>query len=192
MLNINSAKYLVQGIQKDQPKIYELLNNLIDAIGTLDSEFDAATFKNTIQAQDGIAFPNFETASTNPNVLDDYEEGTWIPLDNSGAGLVFTYSFTSRYVKVGKLVFITGDFTFPVTASGANASMKGLPFTSHLLSQFDFPIGFTTFAGDIFCIIQPSTKTIGTFINVATGVGLTNVALSAKVMRFTACYMANQ
>jgi hypothetical protein len=58
-----------------------------------------------------------------------YEDGTWTPTDGSGAGLTFT-SVSASYVKIGLLVFVQFDLTFPVTASGANVVIGGLPYTS--------------------------------------------------------------
>jgi hypothetical protein len=62
------------------------------------------------------------------NTLDDYEEGTWTPIDSSGAGLVFT-SASGTYTKIGKLCYITGALTFPATASVSVATIGGLPFS---------------------------------------------------------------
>jgi len=61
-------------------------------------------------------------------LLDDYEEGTWTPIDSSGAGLVFT-SASGTYTKIGKLCYITGALTFPATASVSTATIGGLPFS---------------------------------------------------------------
>lgn len=57
----------------------------------------------------------------------DLTNQTWVPTDASGAGLVFT-GVTARYSKVGYKQYIASvDLTYPVTASGANASIGGLP-----------------------------------------------------------------
>lgn len=73
---------------------------------------------------DGLKF-NGDTAAA--NALDDYEEGTWTPTDGSGAGLSLTVT-NARYTKVGNTVFVTATITYPATASGASASISGLPF----------------------------------------------------------------
>ncbi len=36
-----------------------------------------------------ITFPATQNPSADANTLDDYEEGTWTPVDSSGAGLTF-------------------------------------------------------------------------------------------------------
>ncbi len=77
----------------------------------------------------GITFPATQSASSNANTLDDYEEGTWTPTDTSGAGLTFT-SITATYTKIGRLVTLNFQFTFPSTASGATVQIGGLPFSA--------------------------------------------------------------
>ncbi len=75
----------------------------------------------------GITFPATQSASTNANTLDDYEEGSWTPTDGSGAGLTFNVN-SATYTKVGRLVFINVYLTYPSTASSAGAAISGLPF----------------------------------------------------------------
>lgn len=75
----------------------------------------------------GITFPATQSASTNANTLDDYEEGTWTPTDLSGAGLSLSVSF-AHYAKVGRVVTACFYITFPATGSGAAANIS-LPFT---------------------------------------------------------------
>jgi hypothetical protein len=79
----------------------------------------------------GITFPASQSASTDANTLDDYEEGTWTP--NQGAGLTVIGAFSSAgtYVKIGRVVTITGKVTgatsVAVAASGIITS--NLPFS---------------------------------------------------------------
>jgi len=75
----------------------------------------------------GIAFPATQSASSDANTLDDYEEGTWTPTDYSGAGLTFT-GIAAAYTKIGRQVFVNGTVTFPSTASTAAANLGSLPF----------------------------------------------------------------
>jgi len=58
-----------------------------------------------------------------------YETDTWTPTDASGAGLTIVNN-GCHYVKVGRLVTIVLYVSYPSTASGANAAIGGLPFTS--------------------------------------------------------------
>jgi len=78
----------------------------------------------------GIAFPATAVAVADVNTLDDYEEGTWTPTDESGASLSLTVVADGcRYVKIGKMVFLTVDILFPSTASGATITIGSMPFT---------------------------------------------------------------
>jgi len=78
----------------------------------------------------GISFPATQSASSNVNTLDDYEEGSWTATDGSGAGLTFTTYSSTKYTKVGQLVTITGIVQYPATANTSNAVISGLPFPS--------------------------------------------------------------
>jgi len=74
----------------------------------------------------GITFPATQSASTNANTLDDYEEGTWTVVDKSGASLSLTTN-NSRYIKIGRMVYAFADVTFPSTSSTATIGLS-LPF----------------------------------------------------------------
>jgi len=78
----------------------------------------------------GITFPATQSASSDANTLDDYEEGTWTGTDGSGAGLSITVN-NARYTKIGRLVYVCADtIVYPVTANAAAAMIAGLPFTN--------------------------------------------------------------
>jgi hypothetical protein len=87
----------------------------------------------------GITFPATQSASTNANTLDDYEEGTWTPIDGSGAGLTFSQATPSRYVKIGRMVHINFYITFPVTSNTSGVIIGGLPFTA--IDAYFYPTG---------------------------------------------------
>ena len=79
----------------------------------------------------GITFPATQSASTDANTLDDYEEGNWTPTVTSGTGSITTVVVGGQYRKVGGLVFL--QFTYQITNNGTGASsitIAGLPFTN--------------------------------------------------------------
>ena len=81
----------------------------------------------------GIAFPATQSASSDANTLDDYEEGTWTPvLKFGGATTGITYSTQNgSYIKVGKNVFITLYILLSSKGSATGiASITGLPFSN--------------------------------------------------------------
>ena len=65
------------------------------------------------------------------NKLDDYEEGTWTPrIDGTTTAGTHTYlQQDGFYVKVGKLVTITGTIYGSGGTGAGNLLLKGLPFT---------------------------------------------------------------
>ena len=69
----------------------------------------------------GITFPATQSASSDANTLDDYEEGTWTPTQGAGLTVVGTFSSTGKYTKIGNQVTIfgtvSGSTTVAVTAS---------------------------------------------------------------------------
>jgi len=78
----------------------------------------------------GITFPATQSASSEANTLDDYEEGTWSPSysSSSGSGLVITTN-SATYTKIGRAVTLSLDFTVTtVASSGGVIYINNLPF----------------------------------------------------------------
>jgi hypothetical protein len=99
----------------------------------------------------GIAFPATQSASSDANTLDDYEEGTWTPTGGS-----LTNNVTATYTKVGRLVYATYDVTFPSGGAATQAQINGLPFTS-LTPGGGGSIGYTNYSPAITLNIERST-----------------------------------
>jgi len=75
----------------------------------------------------GITFPATQSASSDANTLDDYEEGTWTP----SLGGTTTYTTQSgQYTKVGRLVNIRCNLQINSIGTGSAFQISGLPFTS--------------------------------------------------------------
>jgi hypothetical protein len=88
-----------------------------------------------------LAFPATQNPSSDPNTLDDYEEGDWTPVPTFATPGSFSFSPTAqagRYVKIGKLVQFTlnlqGSTSNVGTASG-QLRVTGLPFAHDTFSQ---------------------------------------------------------
>ena len=62
------------------------------------------------------------------NKLEDYEEGTWTPVDGSGQ-VTLTGSLTGVYTKVGRQVTVIASFAYPSNSQTNYAIVGGLPFT---------------------------------------------------------------
>jgi len=82
----------------------------------------------------GITFPASQSASSDANTLDDYEEGTWTPVPTSQNGTLTAYTSSGRYTKVGNLVTVTGQFAITTagTASGF-VRIDGYPFANNVI-----------------------------------------------------------
>lgn len=76
----------------------------------------------------GITFPATQSASTDANTLDDYEEGTWTPTFTSWGG---TFTTVATYAKIGRVVYfnVTVTQVSGTVTSTANSSSFTLPFT---------------------------------------------------------------
>jgi hypothetical protein len=81
-----------------------------------------------------IAFPATQVASSDPNTLDDYEEGTWTPaiIGTITNPVYSTSNITAKYTKIGRIV----HFQFLIVVNGVtsqgsgNIQISGLPFGS--------------------------------------------------------------
>ena len=83
----------------------------------------------------GITFPATQSASSDANTLDDYEEGTWTPTfrGTTGAtGQVYSVQ-VGTYTKVGRIITCTFYATLTTlgTLTGSEMCIGGLPFTSN-------------------------------------------------------------
>jgi len=141
----------------------------------------------------GITFPASQSASTDANTLDDYEEGTWTPtlVFSGGAG---SASYTTRvgtYTKIGRVVYLSMDVVFVKgTASGTLDTISGIPFNTNgifgggavidgMSGLSGSPIWY--FTGSIIYFYMTATGNLGS-IN-ATNMGATN-----NVLRFAGYY----
>jgi hypothetical protein len=77
----------------------------------------------------GITFPATQSASSDANTLDDYEEGTFTPTAASGFTTISgTPAYSGTYTKIGNLVTIRIKQTTGVITWTAQANFTGLPF----------------------------------------------------------------
>jgi hypothetical protein len=84
----------------------------------------------------GVTFPASQSASSDANTLDDYEEGTWTGTLKGGTTDPTTpVTVTGNYTKIGRQVTITAVF-LNVTTTGASGtvSVTGAPFSSSGIS----------------------------------------------------------
>ena len=122
----------------------------------------------------GITFPATQSASTDANTLDDYEEGSWTPVltFSSPGNLSVSYTYqTGFYRKVGKIVYV--DFAIVTSAwtwttSSGYATITGLPFACPNTQNQGFGAnlydGTTLSSGYTGVSISPTPNGTGTYI----------------------------
>ena len=102
---------------------------LVNFVSILGSSYNNTTTLQggTSSAGTGIAFPATQSASSDANCLDDYEEGTWTP----SLGGNTTYSIQQgSYTKVGRMVYLNFDISVTTLGTGSAVTFSGMPFAS--------------------------------------------------------------
>ena len=111
----------------------------------------------------GIAFPATQSASSDANTLDDYEEGTWTPTHDDGTGMAI--NGPCGYIKVGSQVFAF----FDVSATKNTSWINSLPFVALAISgqntNYAWFSGYNTFLSYTACGHMNSGSTRLNFYN---------------------------
>ena len=124
----------------------------------------------------GITFPATQSASSDANTLDDYEEGSCtLGVSFGGGTTAITYAVAAGfYTRIGNLVTVTG--TFELTNKGSstgNAKITGLPFAvvnnNGASSTASITLQDITFLNQWAAIIDINATTISLFEFTAAG-----------------------
>ena len=112
----------------------------------------------------GVTFPATQSASTDVNTLDDYEEGTWTP----SLGGTTTYGGqVGTYTKIGNLVEVNFSLNITSIGSGSTSQISGLPFT---------PGGASTLTGSVGYFDSVLSSTVGFFLRIDGGTAAIKIA----------------
>ena len=143
---------------------------------------------NLVIGTDGKGIDFSATAGTGTSeLLADYEEGTWTPIDGSAAGLTFTLLANSaKYTKIGRMVTATFALSYPVTAAVGQATIGGLPFTSGTGAGQGGYLAYTSLASIPGLNVSPSSTIF--YLYGASGTGLSNVNMSTQDIRGVVIY----
>ena len=127
-------------------------------------------------------------AGMTSELLDDYEEGTWTPVDASGSlGAAFAFA-AGNYTKIGRMMFASFMIIYPASADTANAAIGGLPFSSMSGNQTGgSSITYTDVGFSISLLNGAAASTV--LISNSSGVFLTNANMAGKIIRGTLSYM---
>lgn len=85
----------------------------------------------------GVSFPATQSASTDVNTLDDYEEGAWTP--SVGGSATYTTQ-TGTYTKIGNVVYVQFSLVINAIGTGSTTLISGLPFTVKSGADFGLAI----------------------------------------------------
>ena len=151
----------------------------------------------------GITFPASQSASSNANTLDDYEEGTWTPLiqNSSGSESISLGASGGDYIKIGRMVWvnINGYATNSTAITATNQIfLRGLPFScttgttnpvyvGSVMSQYPAqPVSLIDITGTQAPMFSPSTAQDWAAFTRNVWGGQTSIS-----WRMSFCYMAS-
>jgi hypothetical protein len=155
-----AAKYLIDAPNGNH--VFYVTNTAgtnVGDVATLASAFEISstanvtvTSGNLVIGTSGKGIDFSATPGTGTSeLLADYEEGTWTPVQGAGLTVVGTFSSNGTYTKVGRVVtvrgIVTGSTSVACTSGGVICS--GLPFNSASDSAGSFFNGTLAAGGSI-------------------------------------------
>ncbi len=178
---VENLKYL-----KDSP--------VFDGSPTVNGRLKAATTMSVGNATPstsgaGITFPAAQSASSDANTLDDYEEGTFtVTLKGSTSDPTTPVTTTARYTKIGRQVTVTMYFSnVNTTGAAGNVTVSGLLFANGSgmdasgaawCQQFNFNSGTS-----LSCYLPSGSSTLN-FYTSANNAGAADLLHNAGTSRF--------
>lgn len=141
----------------------------------------------------GVSFPATQSASTDPNTMDDYEEGTWTP--SLGGNTTYTTQ-TGTYTKIGRMVFIQANLVINVLGTGSLTTVSGLPFVNAVANAV--PISVDSTASLATSVVSISAQVVNANTTVtfhsrtaaSTGDAVNNVFGNSTAINFSGWYPA--
>lgn len=183
--NYASAHFLYSGTGGSILGIHQ------DTTGAVGVGLSPTARNNTrLQIVDGIGFPATQVPSTDPNTLDDYEEGMFTP----SLGGTATYNARSgSYTKMGRLVTVRGSIWVLLIGTGSTTVISGFPFTSNSTAIYQGSCRFFSSATAVAsCVASTNAGTAAAALNSTTGAvtSMTSPAIFANgtTVDFTITY----
>jgi hypothetical protein len=119
-------------------------------------------------------------------VLSSYEEGTWTPTDVSGASLSFVTA-VGTYTKIGRMVYLQANITYPVTSNTNAIGWGTFPFTAANGNH----VNAIAWSDGAFAALNFYASTTAIYSNITSATGnlnLTNNLASNKNFRINIFY----
>lgn len=143
----------------------------------------------------GITFPATQSASSDANTLDDYEEGTWTAtLKGSTTDPTTPVTTTAKYTKIGNVVYYQVSFeNVNTTGAAGNITVSGLPFTPANGNRYmgsAISYNLATWSGQITVMVDNNLTSLylyGTSSNAAWGAATHNAG-TTRYMSLTGFY----
>lgn len=181
------------GSATNNPSTLQFFTSLVEQI-RIDSSGNVTLQKNIsvggaspTTSGTGITFPAAQSASTDANTLDDYEEGTWTPtiaFGGNSVGVTYNAATAARYTKIGRFVLLNGYILLTNKGSSTGiATIGNLPFAISSTAENGNTSSALGYAGNI-----TYTGTLGLwfgstanprFVATSSGVGITNLTETA-------------
>ena len=120
----------------------------------------------TLQISNGITFPATQSACSDANTLDDYEEGTWTPsISGSTTAGTTTYGGTraGRYNKIGRQVTAFCSVVYTATTGTGLLQIEGFPFAFPASDQYGqfcaLEVSQFNWTGGTYLVVAPEAGT---------------------------------
>ena len=133
-----------------------------------------------------ITFPATQSASSDANTLDDYEEGTFTPtiFGGSTSGSTTYTNQSGAYTKIGRVVYFSIDVGWSAQTGTGALNMGGLPFTANSTnSQCNYSSSNLTLGTNYFSSlaqINANTTNINFYVTPISGGALDVVAVDSS------------
>ena len=127
------------------------------------------------------------SGSMGSELFENYEIGSWTPTDASGASLSFSAVTAPTYTRIGRMVYLATEVTYPTTSNTAQARIGGLPFAVASGTAFGAFVRYSN-SGETtpFIIANPSQSDVILYAN--NGGTFSNALLSGHRFDFVAVY----
>lgn len=154
----------------------------------------------------GITFPATQSASSNANTLDDYEEGTFTPsfASTGTQPSVTPYNTNATYVKIGSMVYVSIHVQISAVASAGTGVLyiAGLPFTAsnpagnagYQALSVGYSAGFGSSQSPVAALVFQNTTVVYIYYLPTLGSNKTDLTVSALTANteiyIAGCYQA--
>ena len=120
-------------------------------------------------------------------LFENYEIGSWTPTDASGASLSFSAVTAPTYTRIGRMVYLATEVTYPTTSNTAQARIGGLPFAVASGTAFGAFVRYSN-SGETtpFIIANPGQSDV--ILYASNGGTFSNALLSGHRFDFVAVY----